>query len=65
MKILIDECLPSELKETLTTMGHDCVLLGAKSGSPDRLTTASFWPLPKAVGKSCSPEIETSSISKT
>ena len=24
MKILIDECLPSELKETLTTMGHDC-----------------------------------------
>jgi predicted nuclease of predicted toxin-antitoxin system len=24
MKILIDECLPSELKGTLTEMGHEC-----------------------------------------
>jgi predicted nuclease of predicted toxin-antitoxin system len=24
MKILIDECLPTELKGTLTAMGHEC-----------------------------------------
>ena len=24
MRILIDECLPSELKETLTAIGHEC-----------------------------------------
>jgi predicted nuclease of predicted toxin-antitoxin system len=24
MKILIDECLPSELKEVLAAMGHEC-----------------------------------------
>lgn len=24
MKVLIDECLPDELKETITSMGHEC-----------------------------------------
>jgi predicted nuclease of predicted toxin-antitoxin system len=24
MKILIDECLPDELKDSVTTMGHEC-----------------------------------------
>src|SRR5580658_9534404 len=49
MKILIDECLPDELKGTLATMGHECqTVRKAGYGLPRQILRSGLGPLPSA-----------------
>jgi predicted nuclease of predicted toxin-antitoxin system len=62
MKILVDECLPIELKGTLAAMGHECQTVqqagfGSKKNG-ELLTVA------EGGGTCFSPAFETSSISR-
>src|SRR5579863_5218557 len=62
MRVLLDECLPAELRRILIEMSHECQTV-RQASDPKRMVSCSQSR--RAGGTSCSPVIATSNISRT